>query len=151
MSLKTANDIVNATLQPPREGVWTALAGSDRIPAAPRPELPCWATATDRAASRDAQLVRTGSASAWGPGTGASGPRATLKKCWQPTLPPVGGAFVSPSTSGFRSWTAFWGLIAEFEYFNVAASDTDMIKVLLELVAWYVSEGNQAGTFAGKL
>ena len=28
-------------------------------------------------------------------------------------------------TSGFWSSTVFWGLIAEFEFFNVAASDTD--------------------------
>ena len=42
-------------------------------------------------------------------------------------------------------------MIAGFGCFDVAASDTDKIKALLEFVAWGVSEGNQAGTIAGKL
>ena len=41
--------------------------------------------------------------------------------------------------------------IAEFEYFDAAASDTDKIKALLVCVACCVSEDNQAGTIAGKL
>ena len=54
-------------------------------------------------------------------------------------------------TLGFRSWTAFRGLIAEFEYCNVATSDTDKIKALLEVIAWCVSDVNQVGTIAGEL
>ena len=54
-------------------------------------------------------------------------------------------------TSGFRSWAAFRGLIGEAEYFDAAVSDTDKIQELLEFVAWYASEGNQAGTRAKTL
>ena len=53
-------------------------------------------------------------------------------------------------TSGFRSWTAFRGLIGEAECFDPAVSDADEVQALLEFVAWYASEGNQAGTIAGK-
>ena len=42
-------------------------------------------------------------------------------------------------------------MIAEVEYFDPAASDADKIQALLEFIAWCVSEGNMAGTIAGKL
>ena len=45
----------------------------------------------------------------------------------------------------------FGGLIGEAEYFDAATSDTDKIQALLEFAAWCVSEGDQAGTIAGKL
>ena len=81
--------------------------------------------------------------------TGASGRRVMLRS--------VGGQFIRQSdapsshrayTSGFRSWTAFRGLIGEAEYFH-AASDTDKIQELLEFVAWCASEGNQGRHYCG--
>ena len=54
-------------------------------------------------------------------------------------------------TSGFRSRAAFRGLIGEADYFDAAAADTNKVQVLLDFVAWCVSEGNEAGTSVGKL
>ena len=42
-------------------------------------------------------------------------------------------------------------MTGEAEYFDAAASDTDRIQAVLEFAARCVSEGNQAGTIAGKL
>ena len=55
-------------------------------------------------------------------------------------------------SSGFRSWTAFRGLIGESQYLDATASLTEQIQALLEFVTWCgVSEGNQAHTVASKL
>ena len=55
-------------------------------------------------------------------------------------------------SSGFRSWTAFRGLIGETQYFDAANSLTENTQALLEFAAWCgVSEGNQASTIASKV
>ena len=89
---------------------------------------------------------------AWSRQVLANGRRAMLKS--------VGGQFirqpVAPSSHrayapGFRPRAAFRGVVGEAEYFGPVDTDTGHVQALLELVAWCVSEGNQASTIAGKL
>ena len=55
-------------------------------------------------------------------------------------------------SSGFRSQTAFRGLLGKAQYLDAAESLTENTQALLEFAAWCgVSEGNQASTIASKV
>ena len=41
-------------------------------------------------------------------------------------------------------------MVGETDHFDTAVSDADKVQELLEFIAWCTSEGNQAGTIAGK-
>ena len=59
---------------------------------------------------------------------------------------------IKASSSGFRSWTAFRGLIGETRYVDATHSEGEKTQALVEFVAWCgVLEGNQAGTIASTL
>ena len=69
----------------------------------------------------------------------------------RPIRQSVSSSFYRAYTPSFRVWTTFRRLIRAANYFYLAAFDTGKILAVLEFVAWCVSEGNQAGTIAGKL